>query len=77
MDLQEQADRAKRTLASHWWGDYRDRLNIRIDQIRIKLENGSETRLEDRQRGALAALRWARDVVYADAKLADKPPGKR
>lgn len=70
----EQQDRLREiraTLASAWWKGYCDRLEEREQKYMEQLLTGTDARFEDRQRGAIAALRWARSFLAKEAQRLD------
>jgi hypothetical protein len=65
-------------LASAWWPQYQTMLRDRQARVRKKLELGSETRFEDRQRGAIATLEWAATFLEGELRilLSEQAPPK-
>lgn len=56
-------------LASGWWQPYTELLERREGQLMERLRVGSrDPRIEERQRGAIAALRWARTFMLGELR---------
>lgn len=76
MERLSQAERlriAKAVLASGWWPEFVKLLEEKEHTLREALIVGSEQRTEERQRGAIANMRWIKKFLAAEVKAAQKP----